>query len=850
MCLAVHASAKWLRRLGFGPASQLQFASGMRPVPLFLLIAACGASAARTDLRVIDFHGATPIEITFDRPVGGPIEVRITPDLPARAWWSDANQLEIEPTAPLSPSTRYDVALVGQLGERTHHFHFSFVHRPLVVEGVWGADPDALAPDGDVPLSFDQPVRAADAAAHCRLAGDRTVALVAHGDATATTIALTPAERLVPGARYTLTCDGLAGAGGNAPLPRPYTLAVRARPTLSLARFSPEGEVAPDEVTIAFSFTTPVDESAVRAAVSATPAIPGLDRGTLSTDGLTYQVTTDLDASTTYSLAVRGLADRYGQRIAAPALATLKTGAAQPRLSVTAGLQVVGSDGLSVWSRDVASFTVDCAPIPRDKLIAVLAGGELPAHPHIYTLAARSTWQRTAVDPAEACGQPAGTRGIYLANIHADAAGGERVIANATDLGVVVEPGVAWVTSLATGMPVEGARVTLVTPAGVPVAADLTNADGLVKLPPLPHVIAIVDRGGDVAVAETGTWNIAGALPGPHTDEPVPAEPPPAEPPPSAFHVTLEPHVADPAPGARLVFELAAEAPDAQVEWTLRTRRHALAFDGFAFGTEADAGDVTADGTGTTDAQGHLTIVTRDPATPVYPVDYIVTATVRDAAERTSTATAQVTAHPTPLYVGARVSEQVLPVGAPFEVELAAFEPSGMRRAAAAVLTLSRVERTCTARGCDDHETVLEERAADLPERGHHVEQLAPDAPGVYRVRVSADDAMPLALDLHVTGPGETGYAGDGLVASKPVYHAGDTARLALGAELPEPTILLTLEHGGTVDARVFHLASTAEGLEIVIARSWAPAVTASVLVLSGGPHPRVATATTTLHVE
>ena len=856
MCLAVHAPAKWAHGLGFAPASRLHFTASMRAS--LVLLAACGASGTRSDLRVVDFHGTTPIEIEFDRPVGGPIEVRITPDLPARAWWSGADTLEIEPTAPLQPSTRYEVALVGELGERTHHFHFSFVHRPLVVEGVWGVDPDALAPDGDVPLSFDQPVRAREVAAHCRLAGDRTIALLAKTDDTATTIALAPAERLAPGAHYTLTCDGLTGAGGNAPLERPYTLAVRARPTLALARVAPDGEVAPDEVTIALTFTTPVDEAAVRAAISATPAIPGVDRGTLSPDGLTYQLTTDLDASTTYSIAVRGLSDRYGQRIAAPTLAALKTGAAQPRLAVTAGLQVVGEGGLSVWSRDVESFTVDCAVVPRDKLIAVLAGGELPAHPRMYTLAARTTWQRTGVDPAEACGQLAGTRGVYLANIHADAAGGERVIANATDLGVVVEPGVAWVTSLATGLPVEGARVTLVTPAGVPVAADLTNADGLVKLPPLPHVFAIVDRGpktepgglrptggADVAVAEMGSWNIAGALQGAHADEL-----PPADPLPSAFHVTLEPHVANPAPGARLVFDLAAEAPDAQVEWTLRTRRHALAFDGFDFATTADAGEVTADGTGTTDAQGHLTIVTRDPATPAYPVDYIVTATVRDAAERTAAATAQVTAHPVPLYLGARVAERVLPVGAPFEVELAAFEPSGMRRAAPVVVTLSRVERTCTLHGCDDHETVLEERPADLPLRGSHVEQLAPDAPGVYRVRVTADDAMPLAIDLHVTGAGETHDAGDGLVASKPVYRPGDTARLALGAELPEPTILLTLEHDGVVDARVFHLASTAEGLEVVIARSWAPAVTASVLVLSGGPHPRVATATTQLHVE
>ena len=389
--------------------------------------------------------------------------------------------------------------------------------------------------------------------------------------------------------------------------------------------------------------------------------------------------------------------------------------------------------------------------------------------------------------------------------------------------------------------------MTLVTPAGVPVHADLTNADGIVKLPALPRVIAIVDRGGDVAAVDSGetgaAWNVGGTLARPAADEPAPTEPPP----PAAFHVTLEPHVANPAPGARLVFELAA-APDSSVEWTLRTRRHALAFDDFAFGQPPpDAGEITADGTGATDAQGHLTIVTRDPATPDYPVDYIVTATVRDAGDHSATAIAQVTAHPAPLYLGTRIAERVLPAGVPFDVELAAFAPDGARRTAQAALSLIRLERTCEQ--CAEQELAVLDREVDLAARSHDVEQLLPPDPGVYRLRVTAPDALPLVVDLWVTGTGETRHASDGLVASKDVYRGGDTARLAIGADLAEPTILLTLEHDNTVDARVFHLANAAEGLEVVVARSWAPAVTARVVMLSGGAHPHVATASTVLHV-
>jgi len=820
-----------------------------------MLLAACGASGSRLggDLRVVGFApeaamtSTSPIEIRFDQPVGGPIDARVTPAFAYRSFWRDDATLVIEPLEPLALSTRYEVALAGELGARTHAFHFSFVHKPLTALGIWGADPDALAPDADLPLSFDQPVRARDAAAHCRLAGDHAIALVAHDDATAATIALAPAEQLAPGARYTLTCEGLAGAGGTAAM-RPYTLAVRARPPLSLARFAPDsstGVIAPDEVALSFTFTTPVDLAAVRAALAAEPAIAGLDRGSLDASGTVYTVSTDLDANTTYQLHVTGLIDRYGQRIAEPALLALQTGNARPRLAIASGLQVVGGDGLSVWSRDVASFTVDCASIPRDKLAAVLAGADLPTHARLYTLAAHPMWQRTGVDPAEACGQPAGTHGVYLASIHGDALGGERVIANATDLGVLVQGNLVWVTSLATGLPVAGARVTLITRDGAVVHADLTNADGLVKVAE-PFALAIVDKGSDLAIGQTG-WNTGAAL----ADAPA-AAPPEDEPPSSAFKVTVEPHVAAPTPGSQLAFEVTTPMPNARVEWTLRTRHHAIALDDFAFGTEADRGEVTADGTGTTDALGRLSILTRDPQPQAdIPVDYILTATVRDAGDRTATASAQVTAHATALYLGARTETRVQPAGSPFEIELVALSPTGIRRDTQGRITMARVTRTCSPSGCDDTLTPIDDRELAI-HRGRTLEQVVPPTPGLYRVQIAADDALPVTLDVWATGEGTTGYAGDGIVADRTTYRPGDTARLAFGADLAEPTILLTIEHAGAVDARVIHLGSTAEGVEVAIARAWAPGVTvrATVIAPSRGAHPKFASGATILAVR
>ena len=59
---------------------------------------------------------------------------------------------------------------------------------------------------------------------------------------------------------------------------------------------------------------------------------------------------------------------------------------------------------------------------------------------------------------------------------------------------------------------------------------------------------------------------------------------------------------------------------------------------------------------------------------------------------------------------------------------------------------------------------------------------------------------------------GSTGYAGEGVIADRATYRPGDTARLALAADLPEPTILLAIEHDGTVDARVIDLVLDSRG--------------------------------------
>ena len=502
------------------------------------LVALGGCGAGRPhDLQVMSYAPqgpidvAEPISVRFDQPVVGdaqvgkpavPGVVAIVPAVHYKAFWQDRQTLVVDVTDALAASTRYEVSLAGALGKRTGHFTFGFVHAPLTVDGVWGIDTDDLPPAGDVPLSFNQPVRPRDAAAHCQLAtAHGAIALVAKTDAPATNVALHPAHSLVPGAHYTLTCANLAGAGGNATLEKPYSLALRARPLLAVASASPTGnDVAADQATIALTFTTPVALDAVRAAVSSTPRIPGLDAGSLSGDGLTYTVTADLEIQTDYALTVHGLVDTAGQKLAQPFAVHFHTGDARPRLSLERGIFALeaSAKGYPVWSRNVRHYTVQCGAIPKRKLVQLLTGDmnydpwggndddkpidwkSLGVAPRtaVHTTAARNKWQLDELDLGATCGRAAGARGVYLAEVSSDEITPDpdrawltprknRVLANVTDLGVLLQTGTAsglvWVTSLATGKPVEGARVTVFTPAGKQVYADLTNADGLVHMP-------------------------------------------------------------------------------------------------------------------------------------------------------------------------------------------------------------------------------------------------------------------------------------------------------------------------------------------------------------------------------
>nr|MBA3542683.1 hypothetical protein [Deltaproteobacteria bacterium] len=210
-----------------------------------------------------------------------------------------------------------------------------------------------------------------------------------------------------------------------------------------------------------------------------------------------------------------------------------------------------------------------------------------------------------------------------------------------------------------------------------------------------------------------------------------------------------------------------------------------------------------------------------------------------------------VTAHETSLYLGMHANESVQTVGTAFGVDLVALQPDGTRTKAKVHLVFTRTVRSCTwsevgARSyqhCDAADKTILERDVELAATATQVERLVPTEPGEYVVRAETTDTrgkpVAVASSIWVIGKGEAYWSGDEgarmtVIASRPSYKPGDTARLVAQANLVKPTALITIERDGILEARVKQLGSASEGVELAIADAWAPNVFASIALVSG----------------
>ncbi len=524
-----------------------------------------GSNKAPPDLQVISHAPADKrtdqgeaIQLRFDKPVVAESEigtalaeppVALEPRLAIKAQWSDRQTLVVTPAAPLAASTRYQVRLTGKLAGRTGDFHFSFVNRPLEVDGVWGMSPDRLSPRPRLPLHFNQPVRGEDVARHCWVvasgADAKPVAFkLTRADQVGDVIEVEPAASLAQGAAYQLVCnEALTGAGGREPMAEAFTQELHTYPTFSIASLNPSGNDVPaDDVELEIKFANPVDLEQLREHLTSKPAIPGLDRGSLDGDGTTYRAVVNLEVQTRYQLRVAvELTDVFGQGLPKASAHAFKTGNARPRIQLETGIFALepSAGGYPLWTRNVGKVSLECAPVSRAAVVKVLTS-EMDYDPWydaskpndvdwkklglkrrkvaISVSDAKNNWHLERIKMEEACG---GQSGLFLADFSSSEIQPDpdrmwayrphrRVLANVTDLGVLLKAGTSsglvWVTSMSTGKPVAGASVQIYSPRGKMVWSGTSDERGLAMLPGTTRLLKQPGPGDrDAIEGEEGT---------------------------------------------------------------------------------------------------------------------------------------------------------------------------------------------------------------------------------------------------------------------------------------------------------------------------------------------------------
>jgi uncharacterized protein YfaS (alpha-2-macroglobulin family) len=561
------------------------------------VLGGCGDDASKRTLRVVG-HGPTGIvddekaslRVSFDRPVVDQSQVgralaqvplQVTPKLALSGHWLDRQTLIATPQTPMQKATLYTVAVSAPLADKlAKSFSFSFVHDPLDVLGPSGIDRRWLPPQPRFALRFDQNVEAGDVVDHCKLVAKKPDAQVAltttDTSKVAREVTLGTAAALKQGQSYLLRCEGLTPVGGSAPLAKPYEVALDVYPKLKLTKTSPVdgARVTPDDLTLALGFSTPVDSAELNKYVRITPKHRALSREWLSRNETLRELTASLEADTTYSLEIDGkLRDRFGQKLGKTRKLSFVTTDASPSLSMENGIfaieaeQVAQAKGYPLWSRNVDEFSLECAFVPKGRIVALLASNISyeswydPKQPDVLDFRAlglrakrheiapdskKNKWTRSTLDLPARCAA-AGQRGLFLAEVRSPQVearrkdvGGTypfRVLGNVTDLGVMLKvgpsSGLVWVTSLQSATPVQGASITLYDPSGHRAFAGVSDERGILLLPSSEkllardksqssdqdpyaeggedayrnqRLIAVVEKDGDLAVVD-GNWS-------------------------------------------------------------------------------------------------------------------------------------------------------------------------------------------------------------------------------------------------------------------------------------------------------------------------------------------------------
>jgi hypothetical protein len=214
------------------------------------------------------------------------------------------------------------------------------------------------------------------------------------------------------------------------------------RPRFEVASIEPgdNDDVPADEVALTVTFSTPVELDTARKAVTST-------RRSRPRSGLPRRRWRELsrhrrlDTMTEYEAPVANITE-FGQPLAKPYETKFKTGDARPRISMERGIYALeaSAKGYPLWSRNIGKYEVECATIPKERLVAVLTtdmnydpwGGndddkpldwkalKLAPKKQVTKTTGKNKWLLNELELGKTCASAPGMRGMFLAEVSTD----------------------------------------------------------------------------------------------------------------------------------------------------------------------------------------------------------------------------------------------------------------------------------------------------------------------------------------------------------------------------------------------------------------------------------------------
>lgn len=498
-----------------------------------------------------------PISVTFSRPMvplgeaTSPPEDALTiePAVPGSLRWEGTQTLVFQPSEPLPPATDFEVTLaptVSDLDGNTLAESYTWTFqtpRPRLVQSSPADGADYAAPDDSIRLSFSLPVEAAAAQDYLE-ASFPVVSVRNDGDSM---LVMTPEGPLEKGASHTVTLkEGLPSTGYELGLEEGRTIRFRVRPEPEFTgldqprRWDEDAPFAPDR-GLTLTFSTPVRFGDLREALSFEPEVEwsaGAEARAASED-VSHTLPVTFEPETRYALTIQGLEDQFGQTLSY-AQRSFRTGPFEPQFHMDRGMMVIEADQHAVVPlqvTNVESVRLGMERLSADEIVPALPtyderhhydrSGEtptrspVPAHRTYELPIKRNTLQTVPLRLDSMLTETTGIVGVRLIRPalqeeSRQQSGDLRALAQVTRLGITGKfsphQNLIVVTELATGTPVEGARVTIRGDSNTVHWTGTTDAKGRVQTPGWhelgmekpneydnPAQYAIVEHEGDVA---------------------------------------------------------------------------------------------------------------------------------------------------------------------------------------------------------------------------------------------------------------------------------------------------------------------------------------------------------------